>query len=392
MQVMSAGIGPCPLTGCVLADFGADVVSVCRSKNGRARSQGDPVARGKRSISIDIKSAEGAKVIRRLASAMDVFLEPFRPGVVERLGIGPEELCRENPRLIYGRMTGFGQGGTEFSNMAGHDSNYLALSGALDFFRRGDERPFPPANFAADYAGGGMMLAMGVLLALLERQQSGQGQVIDAAMVDGANYAALPLFKWAQSGFVPVGSDGHMIASDFILCQAPPWSDVYLCKKDPAKPGTRQYVSVQALEPQFYALLLKGLGLDSKSLPQQYERGAWQQVKTLFTSIFLTKTRDEWAAIFAGSDACCVPVLNPAEAAAHPHHQKRGSFRPTPGSESLHEPAPAPKLMRTPGHAPRPCPIPGSDTHQVLQENGFSPTEVDALFKSGTVAMQSSKL
>ncbi|CAK9068116.1 unnamed protein product [Durusdinium trenchii] len=157
-------------------------------------------------------------------------------------------------------MTGYGQGGTDFSNMAGHDNNYIALSGLLDFFRRGDEKPFPPANFAGDYAGGGMMLAMGVLLALLERHRSGQGQVIDAAMVDGANYTALPLFKWRETGLVPVGPDGHMVASDFVLCQAPHWSDVYLCQEDPAKPGTRQYMSVQAIEPQFYSELLKGLG------------------------------------------------------------------------------------------------------------------------------------
>eukprot|EP00913_Durusdinium_trenchii_P012728 g11954.t1 len=162
-------------------------------------------------------------------------------------------------------VAGYGQGGTDFSNMAGHDNNYIALSGLLDFFRRGDEKPFPPANFAGDYAGGGMMLAMGVLLALLERHRSGQGQVIDAAMVDGANYTALPLFKWRETGLVPAGC---------LYCLAPHWSDVYLCQEDPAKPGTRQYMSVQAIEPQFYSELLKGLGLDGATLPGQFDRKA----------------------------------------------------------------------------------------------------------------------
>lgn len=390
------GIGPCPLAACVLADFGADVVTVCKAQGGIVLSQQDPVSRGKRSIAIDIKSREGVKVLKRLAASADVFLEPFRPGVVEKLGIGPEVLCSVNPKLIYGRMTGFGQGGSEYRQMAGHDSNYIALSGLLDFFRRGTEKPFPPANFAGDYAGGGMILAMGVLLALLERQRSGQGQVIDAAMLDGANYTALPLFKWAQGGkFVPVSKDGHLAASDFVLCQAPPWSDVYLCKEDPAKPGTRQYITVQAIEPQFYAELLKGLGLQDAALPAQYDRKAWPEMKLQFARIFEQKTRNEWAEIFKGTDACCVPVLNPAEAAAHEHNRLRGSFEATPGSPGFYEPAPAPKLSRTPGHVPRPSPIPGGDTRKVLLENGFLKEEVELLLKDGTLSEgkgQTSKL
>ncbi|CAE7582181.1 Amacr [Symbiodinium pilosum] len=245
------------------------------------------------------------------------------------------------------------------------------------------------ADFGADaasLAGGAMMLAMGVLLALLERSKSGCGQVIDAAMVDGANYTALPLFKWMQTGLVPVGSDGHMKASDFILCQAPHWSDVYLCKEDPAKKGTRQYVSVQAIEPQFYRVLLKGLGLATEELPSQYDRKAWPQMKSRFAEIFRTKTRDEWAQVFKGTDACCVPVLNATEAAAHPHNRKRRSFEPTPGAPGVFEPAPAPKLSRTPGHVPRPCPVPGGNTREVLLENCFSKSEVDNLLKEGVIA------
>jgi alpha-methylacyl-CoA racemase len=192
------GIGPGPLAACVLADFGADVITISRVVKGRVASQADPVSRGKRSIALDLKSADGVATLKKMVKQADVFIEPFRPGAVEKLGIGPDVLCAENPRLIYGRMTGFGQGGTKFEKMAGHDANYLALAGTLDLFRRGDERPLPPANFAGDYAGGGMMLAMGVLIAVIERATSDKGQVIDAAMVDGANYVALPLYKWMQ--------------------------------------------------------------------------------------------------------------------------------------------------------------------------------------------------
>ncbi|CAE7033709.1 Amacr [Symbiodinium natans] len=345
-----------------------------------------PVASARSSEQLSCQSLFVNIVIQKLASTVDVFLEPFRPGVVEKLGLGPEVLCSQNPRLIYGRMTGYGQGGTEFSSMAGHDNNYLALSGTLDFFKRGDEKPFAPANFAGDYAGGAMMLAMGVLLALLERSKSGCGQVIDAAMIDGANYTALPLFKWMQSGFVPVGTDGHVVASDFILCQAPHWSDIYLCKEDPAKKGSRQYVSVQAIEPQFYKVLLEGLGLAGEELPAQWDKEAWPEMKSRFAAIFQTKTRDEWARVFAGTDACCVPVLNATEAAAHPHSRRRRSFEPTPGSPGAYEPAPAPKLSRTPGSVPRPRPVPGANTREVLLDNGFSREEVDNLMKEGVVA------
>eukprot|EP00435_Cladocopium_sp_Y103_P028880 s380_g7.t1 len=320
-------------------------------------------------------------------------------------------------RAVVAAESGFGQGGSEYRQMAGHDSNYIALSGLLDFFRRGTEKPFPPANFAGDYAGGGMILAMGVLLALLERQRSGQGQVIDAAMLDGANYTALPLFKWAQGGkFLPVSKDGHLAASDFVLCQAPPWSDVYLCKEDPAKPGTRQYMTVQAIEPQFYAELLKGLGLQDAALPAQYDRKAWPEMKLQFARIFEQKTRNEWAEVFKGTDACCVPVLNPAEAAAHEHNRLRGSYlalrfchvlnlllvvvpvflvqvaislENVSASHQIFSmflsdssvPPEDKEWLRV--KRPRPSPIPGGDTRKVLLENGFLKGEVELLLKDG---------
>lgn len=378
------GIGPGPLGACILADFGADVVSISRLVKGKVHSMSDPVSRGKRSIALDLKTPEGLAALKRLASKADVFIEPFRPGVVEKMGCGPDVMCALNPRLIYGRMTGFGQGGTKFEKMAGHDANYLALSGTLDLFRREGDRPAPPANFAGDYAGGGVMLAMGVLLALLDRGKSGKGQVIDAAMVDGASYVALPLHKWAQSGFVPVGEDGHLDTSKAVLMQAPHFCESYLCKPDPAKlAGCKEYMSVQAIEPAFYAKLVKGMGLKLDQLPGQMDKSSWPWMKTRFRGIFLAKTREEWAAIYYGTDACAVPILSAIEAAMHPHNVKRGSWLPTPGMPGKFEPAPAPKLSRTPGHAPRPGPIAGGDTRTVMAEFGFSATEVHDLIKIG---------
>jgi len=355
-------------------------------ENGTIMSQSDPVSRGKRSIAVDLKSPAGLEAVRALASKSDVFIEPFRPGVAEKLGLGPTELCAANPRLIYARMTGYGQGGDpKFERLAGHDANYLSLSGALSLFRRFNESPSPPANFAGDYAGGGMMMAMGVLLALLEREKSGKGQIVDAAMVDGANYVALPLFKWVQSGFMPTREDGQIDTQKSILHQAPPWVQIYECKDG-------KWVSVQAIERHFYDLLVQGLGLSSEKLPKQGDQSAWPWMRERFATIFRQKTRDEWAKVFYGVDACVVPVLTTTEAAVHPHNVKRGSFAPTPESPGLFEPAPAPKLSRTPGFAPRPRPTPGGDTLQVLKDYGFSDEAVRALLKSGAVTDDRSKL
>jgi len=388
------GIGPGPMAACILADFGADVVSISRVSNGKVASQNDPVSRGKRSIALDLKSPEGLATLKKMAEKADVFIEAFRPGVAEKMGCGPADLQAVNPGLIYGRMTGFGQGGDKYEKMAGHDANYLAVSGVLDFFRRGDERPFPPMNFAADYAGGAVMLAMGVLLSLLERGKSGKGQVVDAAMVDGANYIALPIHKLAQlNAFVPVRPDGHLDTSGSQLNQAPHWSEAYRCKPDPKNPDKVEYMSVQAIEPQFYKELLKGLGLENEQgMPKRGDTSSWPWMKARFAGIFLTKTRDEWADIFYGTDACCVPILTPTEAAAYPHNIKRGTFAPTPGRPGFHEPLPAPKLSRTPGHAPRPTAVPAGDTKTVLGEFGLSGEEVAVLLASGVAVEAKAKL
>ena len=298
------GIGPGPLGACVLADFGADVISISAIKKGRLKSQNDPVSRGKRSMGIDLKSKEGKALFLDMVTSADCVIEPFRPGVMEKLGLGPDVLQQQNERIIFARMTGWGNMGSEqVYKTAGHDSNYLALSGALDLFRRRDEKPLPPANFAGDYAGGGMMLAMGVLLAAMERTKSGKGQVIDVAMTEGANYCALPLYKWLQQGVLPrkEGGNQHLDATNSFLHQGPPWSTTYTCRDG-------EWMSVQCIEPKFYAAFLKGMGLeDAKGLPHQHDRESWPWMEARFGSIFQTKTRDEWADIFLGTDACCWP-------------------------------------------------------------------------------------
>lgn len=381
------GIGPGPFAACILADFGADVVTISRAVGGKVHSENDPVSRGKRSVAIDLKSVEGVETLKFLAAGADIFIEPFRPGVAERLGLGPNVLCALNPRLIYGRMTGFGQGGTAFEKMAGHDANYLALSGVLDAFRRGKERPFPPANFAGDYAGGGVMLAMGVLLSVIERARSGKGQVIDAAMVDGAAYVAMPIFQALRKGRILRPTEhGHFDVETSDVTQGAFWGECYECKEDPAKPGLKQYMAVQAPEPAFYRALLRGLGLENaKGLPYRRDRSSWPWMKERFASIFRTKTRDEWAAVFEGTDACCVPVLSPVEAPKHPHNLARGTFAPSAAFPGEWEPAPAPKLSRTPGAAPRVSPTPGSDTRAVLAEYGIPPGRIEELLGRGAV-------
>jgi len=370
----------------MLADFGAEVITVSRvDSKGRIRSQNDPVSRGKRSIAMNLKSSRAVRTFVSMCKHVDVVIEPFRPGVMEKLGLGPDVLMRANPRLIYARMTGWGQtGDPDYVKMAGHDANYIALSGALDLFRRGEEAPMPPANFAGDYAGGGTMLAMGVLLALIERNRSGKGQVIDAAMVDGVNYVALPLFKWLQPHhpFLRTREDGHLDATRSALHQAPPWCGTYRC-------ADGEWIAVQAIEPHFYRELLKGLDLldEEDALPHQMDVESWSWMKRRFEIIFATRTRDDWANLFKGTNACVAPVLTAIEAAQHSHNRARRSFLPTPGRPGLFEPAAAPKLLRTPAHPPRPRPIPGQDTISVLRELSIPQETITSLIRNGDVAV-----
>jgi alpha-methylacyl-CoA racemase len=363
--VEMAGLAPAPYCGMILADFGADVVRVDRVGAGSM----DTLARGKRSLAVNLKDPKGVETVLRLAENADVLLEPFRPGVMERLGLGPEVARKRNPRLVYARLTGYGQSGA-YANMAGHDINYIAISGALSVIGRKGEKPLPPINLLGDFAGGGMTCALGITLALLERVQSGKGQVIDAAMVDGAAHLASFLFKFRSNGMWKDDRGTNMLDT------GAHFYDTYQTRDG-------KYVSVGAIEPQFYAALLEGLGLDAASLPHQMDQAQWPAMRERFTTLFATKTRDEWSAIFDGTDACVAPVLGLGEVAEHAHNKERNLL--IGDADGKLEPAPAPRLSRTPGSVRRPIPKVGEHTDTVLGEYGFAAAEIAALRDGGVV-------
>jgi alpha-methylacyl-CoA racemase len=363
--VEMAGLAPAPYCGMILADFGADVVRVDRVGAGSM----DQLARGKRSLAVNLKDPAGVETVLRLVEKADVLLEPYRPGVMERLGLGPDVATKRNPRLVYARLTGFGQDGP-YASMAGHDINYIAISGALSLIGRKGETPLAPVNLLGDFAGGGMLCALGICLALLERGHSGKGQVVDAAMVDGAAYLASFVYKFRNSGMWRDERGTNMLDS------AAPFYDNYRTKDG-------QFMSVGAIEPQFYAALLKGLELDPGGMPQQMDQSKWAETKARFAALFAAKTRDEWCAIFDGTDACVAPVLNLWEVADHPHTRARGVvFADANGKP---EPAPAPRLSRTPGDGRRALPQVGEHTRAVLGEYGFDAAEISKLVEGGAV-------
>ena len=370
-----AGLAPVPYAGLILADFGAEVTRVDRLGGGALR---DPLSRGKRSVAINLKTAEGRATLLRLVRGADVLLEPFRPGVMERFGLGPDVLLAANPRLVFARLTGWGQEGP-YKDMAGHDINYIAVSGALGMVQREGRRPHPPVNLLGDFAGGGMLCAMGVLLALLERARSGKGQVVDAAMVDGS--AHLASFLW---GFRDMGMWGE--AGTNMLDGGAPFYDCYRCK------GDSGFVAVGAIEPQFFALLVEGLGLaDDEDVAQaQMDRDGWPAMRAKFRAAFESRERGEWQRRFDGTDACVTPVLEMHEVATHPHNAARAAMAPllsTSAPGALY-PAPAPRLSRTPGAAePRPEPEVGQHTEEVLAAAGFSGAEIEELREKNAIAI-----
>ncbi|MDQ2679231.1 MAG: CoA transferase [Actinomycetota bacterium] len=335
-----AGIGPAPFAAMVLADLGADVLRIDRPKALRGEPRSNPfdvLNRNRSGVTVDLRSEGGVDAVRRLAATADVLVEGFRPGVAERLGLGPDELLGSNERLVYGRMTGWGQEGP-MSPRAGHDLTYLALSGGLAHIGRAGQPPTPPLNLVADFGGGGMLLATGILAALVERATSGRGQVVDAAMVDGAALLMAPLFGAWSSGFWNAERGTNLLDS------GAPFYDVYECSDG-------GWLAVAALEPQFYALLLEELGLaDDDSLPEQNDHARWPELRAAIGGAIRRRTRDEWAAHFEGSDACVAPVLDMGEAPTHPHAVARSSFADV---EGVPQPAPAPRFDRTPTDAPR---------------------------------------
>ncbi len=328
------GIGPGPFAGMVLADLGADVVRIDRPTGltfaGLDTSR-DVLLRGRRTLGVDLKGEDGAALMRRLIGRADAFIDPFRPGVTERLGLGPDEALELNPRLVYGRVTGWGQTGP-WADAAGHDINYIALAGPLAAMGRAGSPPAPPLNLVGDFGGGGMLLALGILAALVERVASGRGQVVDAAMVDGAalQYALIMGFR-----AMGVWSDER---ESNLLDGGAPFYDTY-------ETADGRYVSVGAIEPQFYAELLQRLGLDAGDWPQ-YERARWPALRAELARRFAARTRDAWTAALGASDACFAPVLTAEEAAAHPQNVARRVFQTVDG---VLQPSPAPRFSRTPG-------------------------------------------
>jgi alpha-methylacyl-CoA racemase len=363
-------IGPAPFAGMMLADHGADVLRIDRvAESGLGVAEADPardpLGRGKRSVALDLKRREGVAAALRLIDRADALIEGFRPGVMERLGLGPDLCLKRNPRLVYGRMTGYGQSGP-LAGRAGHDIDYIALAGVLSAIGPA-ENPVPPLNLAGDFGGGGMLLAFGVAAALLSAARTGKGQVVDAAMVEGASLLAAFIHGLYGQG---LWMDAR--ASN-LLDGAAPFYAVY-----PTADG--KFLAVGAIEPKFYALLIDRLGLKDADLPKQNDRARWPELKRIIAAAILKRSRREWEEIFAGSDACVMPVLSLAEAPDHPHHQARGSFVSAFGQK---QPAPAPRFSGAAPDAPRPPPLPGADTRGALVEWGFSGAEVDALLRSG---------
>ena len=344
-----AGLGPAPHAAMVLADLGADVVRIERpaATAPTGPGPGDFQLRGRRTITADLKTPEGIELVLSLVDKADVLIEGFRPGAAEKLGIGPQDCQGRNPRLVYGRITGWGQDGP-LAERAGHDLNYLGLTGTLAAIGRAGERPVPPLNLVADFGGGSMLLLVGILAALQERQSSGLGQVVDAAMVDGAALLSTMMWSMRDQG---MWADQRGVN---LLDGGAPFYDTYAC-------ADGRYVAVAPLEPQFYALLLAGLELDPADLPAQLDVKAWPQLRETFTQKFLTRTRDEWTAVFAGTDACVTPVVEPGEALEQPHLKARGTLVNMGGQT---QPAAAPRFSRTPAQTARTAPV--TDTDAVL--------------------------
>ena len=368
-----AGIGPGPFCAMMLADMGADVVRVDRAQN---VSGGDPASppadvlnRGRRSIGVDLKNPDGVEAVLSLVSQADGLIEGFRPGVMERLGLGPDDALARNPRLVYGRMTGWGQDGP-YAHAAGHDINYIALAGALEPIGRRGGPPVPPLNLVGDFGGGGMLLAFGMACGMLHAQRTGEGQVVDAAMVDGSAVLTTMFHAFRAMGIWNDERGTNMLDT------GAHYYDVY-------ETADGRYVSIGSIEPQFYAELLRLTGLEGEDLPWQQDRSAWPDLKERLAAIFKAKTRDEWCDLMEGTDVCFAPVLSLAEAPQHPHNVHRGTFTEVAG---VVQPAPAPRFSATPPAVSRPPSHAGQHTDEVLTDWGLPADQVAKLRESGAIA------
>jgi alpha-methylacyl-CoA racemase len=367
-----AGIGPGPFCAMMLADMGAEVLRVDRTAEADIGFAGDPrkslLNRGRRSVAVDLKNAAGIGAVKRLVAGAAALIEGFRPGVMERLGLGPDECLAANPRLVYGRMTGWGQDGPS-AHAAGHDINYIALSGVLHAIGRHGGPPVPPLNLVGDFGGGGMYLAFGVVCALLEAGRSGRGQVVDASMVDGSASLSTAIFGLRALG---IWSEER---GDNLLDSGAPWYDVYETKDG-------KYVAIGSLERRFYGELMRLTGLAGDNPPKQWDRTQWPDLRARLATVFKAKTRDEWCAIMEGSDVCFAPVLSYAEAPQHPHNRARATFVEVDGIE---QPAPAPRFSRTPPAIQRPPARPGEHTEEALTDWGFSAADIAQLRQAGAL-------
>ncbi len=362
------GLGPGPFCAMMLADLGAEVIRIDRP--GPASSvSGDVLGRGRRSIAVDLKKPGAADLILKILAKADGLIEGFRPGVMERLGLGPDVCLKANPKLIYGRMTGWGQDGP-LGPMPGHDINYLALSGMLWPLGPADRPPVPPLNLAADFGGGGMMLALGMVAALYSAKSTGRGQVVDAAMVDGAAVLGTMIFGMINAGTWKVKREGNMLDG------GAPFYGVY-------DTADGKYVAIGSLEPQFYAALLKGLNLTDPRFLKQWDKAMWPDLRQAIAETFRSKTRAEWSALLEASDVCFAPVLDPAEAATHPHNVVRGTFAATPQGPM---PKPAPRFSATPTDLAPASAGPGAETEAILRSAGFTQNDIDAALATGLVA------
>jgi alpha-methylacyl-CoA racemase len=362
-----AGIGPGPFCGMLLADMGAEVIRVDRAGSAPRRAV-DVLTRGRKSIAVDLKSDAGKEAVLKLCESADAIFEGFRPGVTERLGLGPTDCMARNEKLVYGRMTGWGQEGP-MAQAAGHDINYISLVGALHGIGEKGGKPVPPLNLVGDFGGGGMMLAYGLVCAMLEAQKSGKGQVVDTAMVDGAAILMGMFFTMMGVGAYSMERGTNLLDGG-----------AHFYGTYETKDG--KYISLGSIEPQFYALLVEKAGLDAERFSAQMDGGRWDEFKAELTQVFKTKTRDEWRELMEGTDVCFAPVLALDEVHEHPHNIARNSFLEIDG---IVQPAPAPRFSRSEPATPTGSRLPGQDSRVVLQDAGFSDAEIESMISSGAV-------
>ncbi|MFO7964718.1 MAG: CaiB/BaiF CoA-transferase family protein [Desulfobacterales bacterium] len=362
-----AGIGPGPFCAMMLADMGADIIRVDR-KGSPGMGKFDILNRSRRSVAVDLKNPDGVELLLKLVEKADALQEGFRPGVMENLGLGPDECLGRNPRLVYGRMTGWGQEGP-LSKAAGHDINYISLSGALHAIGHYGGKPVPPLNLVGDFGGGGMLLAFGMVCGLLEAKTSGKGQVVDAAMVDGSAALMAMMYGMKAAGIWKDERGTNMV-------------DTGAHFYDTYQTADGKYISIGSIEPQFYALLLKLGQIDDPQFQNQHDRSNWPMLKEKIASVFKTKTRDEWCDIMLGTDTCFAPVLSMEEAITHPHNLARNTFVDIDG---IDQPGPAPRFSRTKPEIQGPPPEPGQHNDSALSDWGITGEEIEALKKSGAL-------